>query len=415
MTGPGYEGTNTAALTILDPYGKNGWQFHCAATNALGSADSATVTLDVRPNLLPSPAGIAVAPGAANLKLHISDTTLHTVSVVTNGTLATIAGQPRVSGAANATGADARFNKPRGLALTAGGDLLVADTGNHQLRAITTVGGTVTTIGAGPDATLASPAGIAATDTASGPAYIADTGNHLVKKISPSGEVSIVAGSATSGTDNGPLLQAKFNAPAGVAVDVSGDYVYVADTNNHVIRLIDLAAGSVTTFAGQMRASGTTDGDATLAAKLNAPSALAVDTEGNVYIADTGNARIRVVTTNTTTLERTMLTLAGNHPGFTDGSGTNAWFDSPSSIALADDGALYIADTGNAAIRRIAPDDAATVTTLALVSTTTTGTTTGTNPPSGNETGGGGGGGAPSLWHLTALALFALARCNRKK
>ncbi|MDR2675186.1 MAG: hypothetical protein LBC18_10095, partial [Opitutaceae bacterium] len=351
---------------------------------------------------LSAPAGVVATSGSANYKLYVSDSARHIIQVIAAGTAATFAGSPGAPGLADGAGDAARFNRPRGLSINRAGALIVADAGNDRLRSITAGGVVATTGTTGADADLAAAAGLASVDGAGGETYIADTGNHLIKKITASGEVRIVAGSAMPGTANGPLLEAQFNSPAGVAVDATGGYLYVADTGNHAIRLIDLDGGEVSTFAGQPGIAGEADGGAG-DATFRSPGDLAVDGDGEVYVADTGNSRIRLITADGA---RTVSTLAGGAPGFVDGAGTAARFNSPSALAFADDGSLYVADTGNHAIRRIAPDDAATVTTLALQSPASP-ASPGQTP---GDSGKGGGGGAPMPWLAAALAVLFIAR-----
>ncbi|WP_145929077.1 IPT/TIG domain-containing protein [Termitidicoccus mucosus] len=385
----------------------------CAVSTRLATVYSATATMLFMENLLPAPSGIAIATGTGGDKIYVSDTTLHTIQeIVASGSVTTWAGLSGASGAGvDGTGTDARFAAPRGLSLNGDGVLLVADTGNHLLRAVTltgSTGGVVTTIGTGTDASFASPAGLASLDTVVGVTYIADTGNHLIKKITAAGEVSIVAGGTASGTNNGALLDAQFNAPASVAVDVSGSYVYVADTGNHLIRLIDLSGGVVSTLAGTGTA-GADDGDALTEASFNAPRDLVVDESGDIYVADTGNSRIRVITGGT------VVTLAGDAAGLRDGSGANAWFRNPAAITLKD-GVLYVADTGNGVIRRIAADEAATVTTLEMFGPPAAVVEKDTSPHGFPESGHtAGGGGAPTAWLLTALAVLTALRLRRRR
>jgi sugar lactone lactonase YvrE len=262
------------------------------------------------------------------------------------------------------------------------------------------------------------------------------------------------------------LLAAKFNAPAGVAVDVSGSHLYIADTGNHAIRLINLANNTVSTFAGAPGASGVTDGPYA-DARFNAPADLVVDGNGDVFVADTGNSLIREITViSGTRLVRTLAggtltqgagasaaagalsqstgafpaalpAAAGAFPaamiapaevpasapaegGFLDGSGTDARFNPPGALALAPDGTLYVADTGNQALRTIAPDANATVGTIPLhagpaVGDTGGSDTGGSGGKSGGGGGGGGGGGAPSLWLLVALAALTALRVRTRR
>ncbi len=402
-------GADSAVLSLTAPADKNGWLFRCVASTQAGAAESPSATLVVIENLFAAPAGLASGSGASARFVYVADRAAHTVSVLApDGGLALLAGVSGTSGVTDGTGTAARFNQPRGLALSPAGALLVADSGNGLLRSIAPDTAAVATLAAaGPDAWLASPAAVATgTD---GTAYIADTGNHLIKFLDTTGTTQILAGSGVSGTDNGSLLEAKFNAPAALAVSTSGTLLYVADAGNHVIRVVDLAAGQVAIFAGQMASRGATDGDALAAASFDSPAGLALDDSGGLlYVADAGNSRIRVITTGTA---RSVATLAGSAPGFRDGPGADAWFNAPEALALAPDGTLYIADTGNGVIRRVASGSDAIVSTPALKTVAF--------PPSGgdpddNKTGGGGGG-APSVWLFLALAACAALRGRGSK
>jgi sugar lactone lactonase YvrE len=288
---------------------------------------------------------------------------------------------------------------------------MVADSGNNKIRSVT-ASGSVATVGSGPDAALASPSGLAARDAAPGETYVADTENHLIKKISTAGAVSIIAGSGTAGFGDGPALDASFNAPRGVAVDAAGN-LYVADTGNHAVRFIDMAGGGgVATLAGQPGAPGAADGDALGGAMFREPGHVLVDGEGDVYVADTGNHRVRVIVSDSLQPSGLLVkTLAGGGtPGFADGGGAHALFSGPSAISLSDEGDIYVADAGNGALRRIANDDAATVSTIMLNGPL--------NPlpepaPRPSEEAGGGGG-APSLWLPAGLAVMCALRVRRR-
>jgi len=164
----------------------------------------------------------------------------------------------------------------------------------------------------------------------------------------PEGDVSTFAGSgATNPVLNGAALSATFNRPGGVAIDAAST-IYVADTGNHVIRKIS-AAGVVSTLAGSGLA-GFANGTGA-AAQFNGPTALAVDAAGNVYVADTENQRIRKITP-----AGVVTTLAGfGFAGFADGEGVGALFDTPLGVAVDGDGNVYVADSENRRIRKITP------------------------------------------------------------
>ncbi|GGC62347.1 gluconolaconase [Undibacterium terreum] len=191
--------------------------------------------------------------------------------------------------------------------------------------------------------------------------YVADAGeNNRIRKITPDGIVSSLAGSA-EGFADGQGAAASFNTPSGLAADGAGN-IYVADTGNNAIRKIT-AQGMVTTLAGDRSGkAGYRDGAAGQAL-FNGPIGVAVDKQGNVYVADTYNDRIRVIT-----VDGQVKTLAGGAaPGYQDGPALAALFDTPCALAVNDQGELYIADTKNNAIRKLGSDGQ--VTTLARAAT----------------------------------------------
>jgi sugar lactone lactonase YvrE len=167
------------------------------------------------------------------------------------------------------------------------------------------------------------------------------------------GIVTTIAGTNQYGYLDGSALSSRFRNPQDVVVDKNGN-IYIADTSNYKIRKI-APNGTVTTLAGS--SSGYVNGQGANA-KFRSPTRIAVDSIGNIYVSDTGNHRIRKITP-----DRTVTTLAGSTNGYADGVGTAAKFYSPSGIAVDSIGNVYVADTGNHRIRKITPDG--TVTTLA--------------------------------------------------
>jgi len=285
--------------------------------------------------------------------LVVADAVNDTIRRVTPaGAVTTLAGAPHAAGA---TDSPPRFNQPAGVAVDASGNVFVADTDNHTIRRIAP-DGTATTLagqpgvsgsadGAGPAARFNGPSGIAV--DAAGVVYVADTLNHTIRRIDAAGNVTTLAGSAgVSGDANAAGAAARFFGPQGLALGHSGD-LYVADTNNHTIRRIDLASRSVTIAAGLTGAAGSGDGIAA-DARFNAPSGIAVDGVGNVFIADLDNSAIRELTPG-----GVVTTVAGRagSAGSADGPADAARFNHPTGIAVDAAGTVYVADTDNSTIR----------------------------------------------------------------
>jgi sugar lactone lactonase YvrE len=273
--------------------------------------------------------------------VYLSDSVYNRIRKLTpQGALSTLAG----SGAslyADGTGTLAKFYEPSGLATDISGNIYVADCKNNCVRKVT-ASGVVTTL----SGYFNGPRGV--TVDASGNVFVADTSNHKICKISPSGQVSTLAGSGAAGYSDGTGTAAYFNQPCGLAVDPGGN-VYVADNKNHMIRKVS-PAGVVTTIAGKQFTSGFVNGVGT-SAVFNYPSAIALDNNGYIYVADFGNHMIRKISPT-----GAVTTLAGSGmAGYSDGTGNAAafMFNSPSGIALDVSGSVYVADYGNNRIRKI--------------------------------------------------------------
>jgi DNA-binding beta-propeller fold protein YncE len=192
--------------------------------------------------------------------------------------------------------------------------------------------------------------------------YIADHDNQRIRLISPSGGISTFAGTGTQGGkgDDGPAVQAELWNPSGLAVDRSGN-LYIADSGNNRVRVID-SAGIIRTVAGTGDPGSAGDGHPALEAQLNGPTGVAIDVAGNLYIADSVNNLIRKVTRGI------IETVAGTgESGATGdgGPGLKATLSRPVAIATDDRGELFIADTDNSRVRRI--DGAGTITTIAAM------------------------------------------------
>lgn len=248
--------------------------------------------------------------------------------------------------------------------------------GNLYISALNSVfkltpGGTLTVVagnsrpgfsGDGGPATLAQlngPQGIAVDPF--GDIFIADTGNHRVRVVTPDGLMQTLAGTGQPGLYpiNGPATQSPLNSPGGVAVDAA-ENIYIADSGNHLIRIVTLD-GNINAFAGVSYPGFTGDAGSALIANLYGPQDVKVGSNGTVYIADTGNARIRAVTP-----DGVINTVAGNGSlGFKGdgGAATSASLSQPYAVTVDSKGQLYIADLGNLRIRKV--DASSNITTLA--------------------------------------------------
>jgi sugar lactone lactonase YvrE len=279
-----------------------------------------------------------------------------------SGTIITIAGtgEPSYSGD-NGPATEACLNEPKGLALDGRGNLYIADAENHVIRKVDLASGLITTVAGRPETGngASGPPGPRAPAEDDDPFADppASKAEKFVQVTDLSGTVRYIVGTGKGGRfggDGGSATQAMLNFPGAVAADRQGN-LYVADTMNHRIRKVDVVTGVIATIAGtgQHRCSG--DGGPATAAALNEPAALAVDGRGNLYIADQSNNRVRRVELSTGTIT----TVAGTgETGYTgDGvPATEAGLSGPSGLAIGPDGALLIADTFSGRIRRIDPE-----------------------------------------------------------
>ena len=271
---------------------------------------------------------------------------------------------------------NAQLNGPRASVLDAAGNLYFTDSGNNVIRKVAAATGAITTIAGsgiagysgdnGPaiDAELADPTGLAI--DAAGNLYFCDSTNAVVREIATDGMITTVAGNGTAGNagDGGPATRAEMYSPLAIVLDSAGDLL-VADASYSVVRKVSIGTGIITTVAGNAFSSGYGgDGGAATAAALQNPEGLAIDSGGNLYIADSGNNVIREVDATTGIIT----TVAGDASltGYTGDGGpaTSAGLNFPSGIAVDSSGNLYIADSFNYVVRLVAAANR-TISTLA--------------------------------------------------
>ena len=321
------------------------------------------LAFDAAGNLYVAEPGVILTYAVGGGVLYLSDSGKRIRKIATSGTITTVAGNgtEEYSGDGSAATA-AQLDAPWGVAADTGGNLYVSDSGNHTVRKIaasgiiTTVAGTGVrgSTGDGGPATRAQlnvPLGIAL--DGAGNIYVAECLNPRIRRISAAGVITTVAGNGASGYggDGGPAVNAQLACPHGIAVDASGT-LYIADTDNHRLRKVG-PDGTISTIAGNGVHGFAGDGGPALNAQLYAPTSLAMDASGNLYIADTGNGRIRKISRN-----GTITTVAGcadsGHFSSDDGlAATAAVLSGPQGVAVDAAGNLYIAETQGNHVRRV--------------------------------------------------------------
>ena len=353
---------------------------------AAGSADGANGTARFK-----LPAGLAV-DGAGNF--YVADNGNATIRILrpsvsggqTNWVVATIAGLAGSHGGADGTGAAARFYNPFGIAADGAGNLYATDYGSCTIRmlrpgvaagqtnwTVSTIAGSLGGFGSADGtngaAQFFNPFGIAV--DGAGNLCVADSGNETIRKITPSlsgGQtnwvVTTIAGSVeTPGSSDGIGGAALFNRPNGIAVNGAGA-LCVADMFNNTVRQITpgvsggVTVWAVATIAGLAGGSGSADGVGT-AAQFSNPYGMALDSAGNLYVADSGNNTIRQVAPALSAGQTNWVvgTIAGSpeNAGSADGTGSGALFSGPLGICVGGAGNLFVADGGNATIRQMTP------------------------------------------------------------
>jgi len=293
--------------------------------------------------------------------LYIADSLNYRVrKMAIGGNINTVVGTG-TAGDTTGTATSSQIRNACGLLLDSSGNLYVADTTNHEVKKVS--GGTLSTIaGTGTagfnldgnpavKAQMNNPTGLALNG---GVLFIADTYNQRVRHIDTGGIIQTVVGTGTQGYlgDGGPAIGALLSNPQGLAMDAAGN-LYIADTDNSVIRKVPPDFSTISTVAGNGIGGYSGDGGLATQAKLNNPKDVAVDAAGNLYIADTINSRIRVVTP-----DGIIHTIAGNGtPGYGGDGGlaTLAQLKFPDSVKVDSAGNVYIADTQNQVIRQLTP------------------------------------------------------------
>jgi sugar lactone lactonase YvrE len=357
-------GSATSNLTVNPVESTNSGCYNVVVTNAYGAATSAVVALSVLTTL---PANQTILAGStASFSVAVSGTGQFIYQWLFNGTnpvnniITTVAGNGGGFVGDGGPATNAELRDPMGVAVDSVGNVFIADYYNNRIRKVDTNGLITTVAGNGhygfsgdgsaaTNAQLNFPTGVAVDSI--GHLFIADQGNNRVREVGTNGIITTVAGKGVAGYsgDTGPATNAQLYSPTGVAVDSAGN-LFTADQGNNRTRKVG-TNGIITTVAGKGAVGCSGDGGPATNAQLNSPRGVAVDSAGNLFIADEGNSRIRKVGTNgiiTTVAGKSAVGYSGD-----GGTATNAGLFQPAGVAVDNSGNLFIADTQDERIRKV--------------------------------------------------------------
>jgi len=279
--------------------------------------------------------------------IYVADAGNSRVRKISGGETSTFAGSN--FGIVNGIGQSAEFEYPFSMGLDENGNIYASDIRDAHIRKLSSAAEVSTYAGTDEEGFKDGNAAIAefggekrVVADREGNLYIADAQNNRIRKISVSGDVSTIAGSGEPGFKDGVGGQAQFNFPDGITIDKQGN-LFVSDASNYRIREIT-PGGQVSTIAGSS-GFGTTDGDRSVA-RFNFPADLVIDNNGNLFVIDIN--RIRKISP-----EGNVSTIAGSMEGYADGNGATALFNTPDGLGIDADGNIYVADTNNNRIRKI--------------------------------------------------------------
>jgi trimeric autotransporter adhesin len=302
--------------------------------------------------------------------IYIADTYDNRIRMVTTSTgiITTVAGTGvDVYSGDRGQATSAQMSNPHGIAVDASGNIYIADSYDHRIRMVNVNSEIITTIagtgvsgysGDGGQATssqLSNSSDVAV--DAFGSIYVADSSNDCIRLIKSTGIITTAAGTGVSGYsgDGGQATSAQLSDPHGIAVDVLSN-IYIADSSNNCIRMVIKSTGIITTAAGTGVSGYSGDGGQATSAQLSKPHDIAVDALGNIYIADTYDSRIRMVTKSTGIITTVAGTGASGYSG-DGGQAMEAQFNRPRGIAVHPNGQIYIADSANNCVRIIFRQD----------------------------------------------------------